>query len=324
MGGQRPSAEGIGGVKVAFDAAKAEDAASFTPSFSVAPFTGGERDGDANLSTLKFATGKLADQGTAVFYIDGYYLTEVPVDYRSAVEVTAPNTAEVSEAAQFVASEQPTTPEQPGTPEQAAVPTQPAKPEEPGSPGAKETPDAPEILDEAVVIDRGRVHISPVQSGDDVVMVIGDDSCQHTQKSVLRKPEAVTFKVGESAKKIRGLISAEEAREAGLGQPVFTQDSYDFLGEQGAVFWVVPLAQVEGLVWSEFSTERMPTEAFPNGVNLRVSPVSAPEGGKWWAFVSDFPNNVTLFGSSEGSQEIENTSPATFTIIGCSRSQVRT
>lgn len=180
-----------------------------------------------------------------MFYIDGYYLTEVPVDYRSAV-----------------------------------------------------------------VIDRGRVHISPVQSGDDVVMVIGDDSCQHTQKSVLRKPEAVTFKVGESAKKIRGLISAEEAREAGLGQPVFTQDSYDFLGEQATVFWAVPLAQVEGLVWPEFSTERMPTEAFPNGVNLRVSPVSAPEGGKWWAFVSDFPNNVTLLGSSEGSQEIENTSPA--------------
>lgn len=457
VGGVSPG-KGIGDVETAFQAASTAESAAFKPSFTLAPYTEGERDGDKYLTSLSFATGDSSDQGTAVFYIDGYYLTEVPVtngvatwnemigsqtsnfqvvyvpsqgssprwvsdavsyttgqeaattssvgsfptkasqdptpasataeildgstdvtvkavhheavgdsklatfsvlpeddrmtmrvkggiyakpddeypacgidfvsapgnreflrsvaycggekstlklnviphpvDYRSALTVTTPNTANVVESAQFGVTKRSDDSKQPVQPPQPGEPTAPSE----SAPGST-------LLDKPVVLDRGHVDIRPFQSGDDVVMAIGDDSRQHDQKSVVRKPESVTLKVPARALKIRGPLSAEEAQKAGVGEPGFVQDSYNFLGKPGTWLWVLPQAQEEGLVWPGFSTEGMSIDRYPNGINLRLSPVSVPEGGKWWAFISNFSNEVTMLGSSEGSHEIVNAQP---------------
>lgn len=55
-----------------------------TPTFKLSPYQG-PNDGDNLLTALKFETGNPADNGTAVFTIDGFHLAEVPVIEGSAI-----------------------------------------------------------------------------------------------------------------------------------------------------------------------------------------------------------------------------------------------
>lgn len=74
VGGTKPSSKNIGDVKKAFDAAASHGSQTATGAkLSIAP---AQRE---HMSTLTFATGNAGDNGTAVFYIDGHYLAEVPV-----------------------------------------------------------------------------------------------------------------------------------------------------------------------------------------------------------------------------------------------------
>ncbi|PLW02676.1 choice-of-anchor M domain-containing protein [Corynebacterium ulcerans] len=84
VGGPDPAKVELKDVKEAYDEASesADDDASesFNPEFTMSPDTG--KSGGPNkdlLTKLDFTTGNTKDSGHAVFYIDGYYLAEVPV-----------------------------------------------------------------------------------------------------------------------------------------------------------------------------------------------------------------------------------------------------
>lgn len=491
VGGTKPSAEGLGDVAKAYQASSTTTSPSFVPKLSLAPHTGRDKDGDEHLSQLEFTTGDSADEGTAIFYIDGYHLAEVPVsnghatwtemvgsqssnfqvvyvprsghsprwvsapiayttgqqqtqtsqpgqfptkasqdpapifdtneltggsdeatvtssvkdgsatvtvtpadprmiahvkggfstnpkddipdcdvdfvsgpntrsvradvrycggdatslklditplprDHRSAAHMKVSgglnsttqvrwgeNTGDVSPTS---AAPAPTTPAQPGptdpdghTGPALPGPTDPARPaptapaptgSQPGTPtepgqGANPSDTGP------VTIDRGHVDVGPVISDGGATMALVDDSRTHATQTVLRDPESVRLSVPDHAKHVRGDVSAAEVRKAGLsGRPVFPDHAYDFLGAKGTPVWVLPQNQTDGLVWPGFSTERMPTEDYPDGVNLTLTPISAPDKGAWWAFTAGLSNDVTMLGSSEKPHEIVNKAPA--------------
>lgn len=491
VGGTKPSAEGLGDVAKAYQASSTTTSPSFVPKLSLAPHTGRDKDGDEHLSQLEFTTGDSADEGTAIFYIDGYHLAEVPVsnghatwtemvgsqssnfqvvyvprsghsprwvsapiayttgqqqtqtsqpgqfptkasqdpapafdtneltdgsdeatvtssvkdgsatvtvtpadprmiahvkggfstnpkddipdcdvdfvsgpntrsvradvrycggdatslklditplprDHRSAAHMKVSgglnsttqvrwgeNTGDVSPTS---AAPAPTTPAQPGptdpdghTGPALPGPTDPARPaptapaptgSQPGTPtepgqGANPSDTGP------VTIDRGHVDVGPVISDGGATMALVDESRTHATQTVLRDPESVRLSVPDHAKHVRGDVSAAEVRKAGLsGRPVFPDHAYDFLGAKGTPVWVLPQNQTDGLVWPGFSTERMPTEDYPDGVNLTLTPISAPDKGAWWAFTAGLSNDVTMLGSSEKPHEIVNKAPA--------------
>ena len=491
VGGTKPSAEGLGDVAKAYQASSTTTSPSFAPKLSLAPHAGRDKDGDEHLSQLEFTTGDSADQGTAIFYIDGYHLAEVPVssghatwtemvgsqssnfqvvyvprsghsprwvsapiayttgqqraqtsqpgqfptkasqdpapafdtneltdgsdeatvtssvkDGSATVTVTpadprmiahvkggfitnpkddipdcdvdfvsGPNTRSVRADVRYCggdatslklditplprdhrsaahmkvsgglnsttqvrwgentgdvnptsATSAPTTPAQPGStapdghtgpalpgPTDPARPaptapaptgSQPGTPTEPGS-GANPSDTSP------VTIDHGHVDVGPVSSDGGATMTLVDDSRTHATQTVLRDPESVRLSVPDHAKHVRGDVSAAEVRKAGLfGRPVFPDHAYDFLGAKGTPVWVLPQNQTNGLVWPGFSTERMPTEDYPDGVNLTLTPISAPDKGTWWAFTASLSNDVTMLGSSEKPHEIVNKAPA--------------
>ena len=493
VGGTKPSAEGLGDVAKAYQASSTTTSPSFVPKLSLAPHTGRDKDGDEHLSQLEFTTGDSADQGTAIFYIDGYHLAEVPVsnghatwtemvgsqssnfqvvyvprsghsprwvsapiayttgqqraqtsqpgqfptkasqdpapafdtneltdgsdeatvtssvkdgsatvtvtpadprmiahvkggfstnpkddipdcdvdfvsgpntrsvradvrycggdatslklditplprDHRSAAHMKVSgglnsttqvrwgeNTGDVSPTS---AAPAPTTPAQPGAPDGHTGPAQPA-PTAPTQPGQSAAPTVPAPTGSQpgapadpgqganpsdtslVTIDRGHVDVGPVISDGGATMTLVDDSRTHATQTVLRDPESVRLSVPDHAKHVRGDVSAAEVRKAGLsGRPVFPDHAYDFLGAKGTPVWVLPQNQTDGLVWPGFSTERMPTEDYPDGVNLTLTPISAPDKGAWWAFTAGLSNDVTMLGSSEKPHEIVNKAPA--------------
>lgn len=483
VGGTKPSAEGLGDVAKAYQASSTTTSPSFAPKLSLAPHAGRDKDGDEHLSQLEFTTGDSADQGTAIFYIDGYHLAEVPVssghatwtemvgsqssnfqvvyvprsghsprwvsapiayttgqqraqtsqpgqfptkasqdpapafdtneftdgsdeatvtssvkDGSATVTVTpadprmiahvkggfstnpkddipdcdvdfvsGPNTRSVRADVRYCggdatslklditplprdhrsaahmkvsggltsttqvrwgentgdvnptsATSAPTNPAQPAptaldghTDPARPAPTvpaptgsQPGAPTEPGQ-GANPSDTSP------VTIDRGHVDVGPVISDGGATMALVDDSRTHATQTVLRDPESVRLSVPDHAKHVRGDVSAAEVRKAGLsGRPVFPDHAYDFLGAKGTPVWVLPQNQTDGLVWPGFSTERMPTEDYPDGVNLTLTPISAPDKGAWWAFTAGLSNDVTMLGSSEKPHEIVNKVPA--------------
>ncbi|WP_368266808.1 choice-of-anchor M domain-containing protein [Corynebacterium ulcerans] len=84
VGGSNPADAQLGDIKEAYDEASesANDDASesFKPKFTMSPDTGNTYGTKEKLLTkLDFTTGNTKDSGHAVFYIDGYYLAEVPV-----------------------------------------------------------------------------------------------------------------------------------------------------------------------------------------------------------------------------------------------------
>ncbi|MDU6111530.1 MAG: choice-of-anchor M domain-containing protein [Winkia neuii] len=77
VGGTKPTKGGISDPRAAYDAAPSEGDQS--PSFTLKPHEGRDKDGDEHLSDLLFDAGNDNASGTALFYIDGYHLAEVPV-----------------------------------------------------------------------------------------------------------------------------------------------------------------------------------------------------------------------------------------------------
>lgn len=79
VGGPNPESETLTDVIAAYNAAPETGSGDFAPEFSVQPNTNIRADGDDRLSTLTFKTGNPQDSGAVVFYADGFYLGEVPV-----------------------------------------------------------------------------------------------------------------------------------------------------------------------------------------------------------------------------------------------------
>lgn len=78
VGGTNPADEKLGDVKAAYDKAESVNGDA-KPTFTIAPHTGKDRDGDKSLTDLTFDAGNAEAEGAVVFYIDGYHLAEIPV-----------------------------------------------------------------------------------------------------------------------------------------------------------------------------------------------------------------------------------------------------
>lgn len=87
VGGTPPKKDGLGDVAKAYDRAAPQGSAKGSGMLSIAPHKPTENDvpGAKDLHDLTFSTGNNADDGTAVFYVDGYFLSEVPVKNGKAV-----------------------------------------------------------------------------------------------------------------------------------------------------------------------------------------------------------------------------------------------
>lgn len=78
VGGTEPRKDGLGDVKKAFDAA-ADYGEESKGTFTIEPYKGDKFTASKDMTRLSLDTGNKEDSGHAVFYIDGFYLAEVPV-----------------------------------------------------------------------------------------------------------------------------------------------------------------------------------------------------------------------------------------------------
>lgn len=439
VGGTNPADEKLGDVRAAYneavdavDGSAAEGAAASKPTFTIAPHTGSERDGDKNLTDLTFNAGTEAAEGTVVFYIDGYHLAEVPVKNGTATWsemigsqtsnfqavfvpskgaarwISAPLSAatgqkavstqdagefpdetpdvpagEFSEGEVAVGSrdvsvtarpqdkgdlitidtkpaddsliynvtggfyeegyDEPTCPVEgvsgPGRrtivadreyckgdgyslrltlePQPRAaigntdvidlgqvsgagktVETQfsgvgesnePAPGDDGGDDGNEGSDGA--ILDTPVTINNGHVDLRAMEVDGKFSVALGDDSRQHAKESVLRTINSTTLEVTKLAKvKREGNVLADE--------------SYDVLGPKGSELYVLPQGQQPGRVWPGFSSEALDRVKYPEGATMTLTPVSAPEGGKWFAYTENLGAIDRMYASSEKASDV--------------------
>ena len=439
VGGTNPADEKLGDVRAAYneaidavDGSAAENAAASKPTFTIAPHTGSERDGDKNLTDLTFNAGTEAAEGTVVFYIDGYHLAEVPVKNGTATwsemigsqtsnfqavfvptkgaarwisaslsAATGQRTVTTQDAGEFPeetpdvpASEfsegevtvgsrdvsvtarpqdkgdlitidtkpaddsliynvtggfyeegydEPTCPVEgvsgPGRrtivadseyckgdgyslrltlePQPRAaigntdvidlgqvsgagktVETQfsgvgesnePAPGDDGGDDGNEGSDGA--ILDTPVTINNGHVDLRAMEVDGKFSVALGDDSRQHAKESVLRTINSTTLEVTKLAKvKREGNVLADE--------------SYDVLGPKGSELYVLPQGQQPGRVWPGFSSEALDRVKYPEGATMTLTPVSAPEGGKWFAYTENLGAIDRMYASSEKASDV--------------------
>ena len=440
VGGTNPADEKLGDVRAAYNEAvdavegsAAEGTAASKSTFTIAPHTGSERDGDKNLTDLTFNAGTEAAEGTVVFYIDGYHLAEVPVKNGTATWsemigsqtsnfqavfvptkgaarwISAPLSAatgqkavstqdagefpdetpdvpagEFSEGEVAVGSrdvsvtarpqdkgdlitidtkpaddsliynvtgglyeegyDEPTCPVEgvsgPGRraivadreyckgdgyslrltlepqpraaigntdvidlgqvsgagktvetqfsgvgESNAPAPGEPA----PGDDGNEGSDGA--ILDTPVTINNGHVDLRAMEVDGKFSVALGDDSRQHAKESVLRTINSTTLEVTKLAKvKREGNVLADE--------------SYDVLGPKGSELYVLPQGQQPGRVWPGFSSEALDRVKYPEGATMTLTPVSAPEGGKWFAYTENLGAIDRMYASSEKASDV--------------------
>ncbi|WP_201517159.1 choice-of-anchor M domain-containing protein [Gulosibacter hominis] len=440
VGGTNPTDEKLGDVRAAYneaadavDGSAAEGTAASKSTFTIAPHTGSERDGDKNLTDLTFNAGTEAAEGTVVFYIDGYHLAEVPVKNGTATWsemigsqtsnfqavfvpakgaarwISAPLSAatgqkavstqdagefpdetpdvpagEFSEGEVTVGSRDVSVTARPqdksdlitidtkpaddsliynvtggfyeegydeptcsvegvsgpgrraivadreyckgdgyslrltlepqpraaigntdvidlgqvsgagktvetqfsGVGESnAPAPGEPA----PGDDGNEGSDGA--ILDTPVTINNGHVDLRAMEVDGKFSVALGDDSRQHAKESVLRTINSTTLEVTKLAKvKREGNVLADE--------------SYDVLGPKGSELYVLPQGQQPGRVWPGFSSEALDRVKYPEGATMTLTPVSAPEGGKWFAYTENLGAIDRMYASSEKASDV--------------------
>ncbi|WP_201613996.1 choice-of-anchor M domain-containing protein [Gulosibacter hominis] len=444
VGGTNPADEKLGDVRAAYNEAvdavegsAAEGTAASKSTFTIAPHTGSERDGDKNLTDLTFNAGTEAAEGTVVFYIDGYHLAEVPVKNGTATWsemigsqtsnfqavfvptkgaarwISAPLSAatgqkavstqdagefpdetpdvpagEFSEGEVAVGSrdvsvtarpqdkgdlitidtkpaddsliynvtgglyeegyDEPTCPVEgvsgPGRraivadreyckgdgyslrltlepqpraaigntdvidlgqvsgagktvetqfsgvgESNAPAPGEPAPGDDGGDDGNEGSDGA--ILDTPVTINNGHVDLRAMEVDGKFSVALGDDSRQHAKESVLRTINSTTLEVTKLAKvKREGNVLADE--------------SYDVLGPKGSELYVLPQGQQPGRVWPGFSSEALDRVKYPEGATMTLTPVSAPEGGQWFAYTENLGAINRMYASSEKASDV--------------------
>ena len=444
VGGTNPADEKLGDVRAAYneavdavDGSAAENAAASKPTFTIAPHTGSERDGDKNLTDLTFNAGTEATEGTVVFYIDGYHLAEVPVKNGTATWsemigsqtsnfqavfvptkgaarwISAPLSAATGQkavstqdagefpdetpdvpAGEFSKGEvtvgsrdvsvtarpqdkgdlitidtkpaddsliynvtggfyeegydEPTCPVEgvsgPGRrtivadseyckgdgyslrltlepqpraaigntdvidlgqvsgagktvetqfsgvgESNASAPGDPGEDDDGGDDGNEGSDGA--ILDTPVTISNGHVDLRAMEVDGKLSVALGDDSRQHAKESVLRTINSTTLEVTKLAK---------VKREGN----VLVDESYDVLGPKGSELYVLPQGQQPGRVWPGFSSEALDRVKYPEGATMTLTPVSAPEGGQWFAYTENLGAINRMYASSEKASDV--------------------
>ncbi|MCG7303855.1 choice-of-anchor M domain-containing protein [Pseudoglutamicibacter albus] len=147
------------------------------------------------------------------------------------------------------------------------------------------------ILDTPVTINNGHVDLRAMEVDGQFSVALGDDSRQHAKESVLRTINSTTLEVTKLAKvKREGNVLADE--------------SYDVLGPKGSELYVLPQGQQPGRVWPGFSSEALDRVKYPEGATMTLTPVSAPEGGKWFAYTENLGAINRMYASSEKASDV--------------------
>ena len=147
------------------------------------------------------------------------------------------------------------------------------------------------VLDTPVTINNGHVDLRAMEVDGKFSVALGDDSRQHAKESVLRTINSTTLEVTKLAKvKREGNVLADE--------------SYDVLGPKGSELYVLPQGQQPGRVWPGFSSEALDRVKYPEGATMTLTPVSAPEGGKWFAYTENLGAINRMYASSEKASDV--------------------
>lgn len=147
------------------------------------------------------------------------------------------------------------------------------------------------ILDTPVTINNGHVDLRVMEVGGKFSVALGDDSRQHAKESVTRTINSTTLEVTKLAKvKREGNVLADE--------------SYDVLGPKGSELYVLPQGQQPGRVWPGFSSEALDRVKYPEGATMTLTPVSAPEGGKWFAYTENLGAINRMHASSDKASDV--------------------
>ncbi|WGH93584.1 choice-of-anchor M domain-containing protein [Auritidibacter ignavus] len=147
------------------------------------------------------------------------------------------------------------------------------------------------LLNTPVTINNGHVDLRAMDLNGELTVALGDDSRQHAQESVTRTIDSTTLEVTKLAK---------VKREGN----VLANPSYDVLGPKGTELYILPQAQQPGRVWPGFSSETLDRMKYPEGATMTLTPVSAPEGGKWFAYTENLGSIQTMYASSEKAADI--------------------
>ncbi len=181
-------------------------------------------------------------------------------------------------------------PDQPEPSEPAPGKPAPGDPEpNPGDDGNEGSDGA--ILDTPVTINNGHVDLRAMEVDGKFSVALGDDSRQHAKESVLRTINSTTLEVTKLAKvKREGNVLADE--------------SYDVLAPKGSELYVLPQGQQPGRVWPGFSSEALDRVKYPEGATMTLTPVSAPEGGKWFAYTENLGAISRMYASSKKASDV--------------------
>lgn len=154
-------------------------------------------------------------------------------------------------------------------------------------------PREPRVCGDKLVLDHGHVDIL---AGHDDGLTVGmkDETGIHADGAVMRTLDDVVLDVPEGARTVR--------------RGVLEQDCLDFLGSE---FYLLPQTQNRELIWPGYNTQALDYSKFEGGVDLRLEPVSVPEGAQWGVFTDQgFGQLDVLADSSAGDHAIETDYPA--------------
>lgn len=147
------------------------------------------------------------------------------------------------------------------------------------------------LLNTPVTINNGHVDLRVMDVNGELSVALGDDSRQHATESVNRTIDSTTLEVTKLAK---------VKREG----DVLANPSYDVLGPKGSELYILPQAQQPGRVWPGFSSETLDRTKYPDGATMTLTPVSAPEGGKWFAYTETLGAIQSMYASSDKASDI--------------------
>lgn len=107
VGGEDPKEGRIKDVRSAYSAARAErsDGSDARPSLTLAPYAGREHPGDEHLTEMSFSTGDPSDTGRVWLTVNGYFLTELPVEGGAATARELLGDADASVQAVYIPDE---------------------------------------------------------------------------------------------------------------------------------------------------------------------------------------------------------------------------
>ncbi|GAB3946269.1 choice-of-anchor M domain-containing protein [Corynebacterium tapiri] len=143
-----------------------------------------------------------------------------------------------------------------------------------------------------VELSEGHIDLGPVDRSGKTEFMLGDESFQHAKEKVYRNPNDVTMVVGDQFEH----RLTEDQVSGGL----------DFLGKADDVVHMVQEVQQGNSLWPGFSTEHAGGKAW----DIEISPDSAPDGARWFAFTGNGFGGVSEYlASSDGASTIVREKP---------------